>query len=57
MGGTKKKNTTKDVVSGLGEIGRPIFQLISKGTPSLGRKNGIVKRDDKEAWRGDSWLV
>jgi len=36
MGRTKKKNSTKDVVAGLGEIGRPIFQLISKGTPSLG---------------------
>ena len=30
------KSKTKDVVAGLGEIGRPILQLISKGTITLG---------------------
>ncbi len=30
------KSKTKDVVAGLGEIGEPIFQLISKETITLG---------------------
>ena len=38
MSRIKKENIskTKDVVAGLGEIGRPILQLISKGTTTLG---------------------
>ena len=37
MGRIKKENIskTKDVVAGLGEIGKSIFQLISKGTPAI----------------------
>jgi len=32
----RKTITTKDVVAGLGEIGKPIFQLISKNFPVIG---------------------
>jgi len=30
------KSKTKDVVAGLGEIGEPVLQLLSKGTATLG---------------------
>ncbi len=30
------KSKTKDVIAGLGEIGEPILQLLSKGTTTLG---------------------
>jgi len=33
---TKAKNQTKDVVAGLGEIGKPIYRVISKTTNTIG---------------------
>ena len=44
------KSKTKDVVAGLGEIGGPIFQLISKGTITLGydKNPKLYKKSSKK---------
>ncbi len=54
---TKTKNRTKDVVAGLGEIGKPVFRVISKATNTIGydiNQNLINKKKLKKFEKFDT---